>query len=168
VSSSRNQNGATSIRPTDISEEHRIHLQGRRINWPRYQRESSAFHQLSSWYLAWLILRPWRWRRYVPPKRRLAFNGLHGVISQKLVLFERYGCLHPSNHRLVLDNETRTVWLRRRGFPGVKSAGVRNWWHLHIVPKLGILQLNRNLILCYLCTASIISLAWLFSWLFIR
>jgi hypothetical protein len=37
----------------------------------------------SSWFLAWLILRPWRWRRYVRPKRRLTFNGLHGVISQQ-------------------------------------------------------------------------------------
>jgi hypothetical protein len=38
------------------------------------------------WYLAPLI-RPWRWRRYVPPKRRLTFNRLHGVISQKTELF---------------------------------------------------------------------------------
>jgi hypothetical protein len=34
-----------------------------------------------------LFLRPWRWRRYVPPKRRLTLNGLHNVISQKLLLF---------------------------------------------------------------------------------
>jgi hypothetical protein len=27
-----------------------------------------------------------RWR-YVPPKRRLTLNGLHGVIFQKMVLF---------------------------------------------------------------------------------
>jgi hypothetical protein len=26
----------------------------------------------------------WRWRRHVPPKRWLTFNGLHGVISQKI------------------------------------------------------------------------------------
>jgi hypothetical protein len=26
-------------------------------------------------------------RRYVPPKRRLTLNGLHGVISQKIILF---------------------------------------------------------------------------------
>jgi hypothetical protein len=136
--SSRNQNGTTSIKPADVSEEHRIHLQGRRISRPRYQSQSSAFHLLSSWYLAWLILRPWRWRRYVPPKRRFTFNGLHGVISQKLVLFEMYGCLPSSNRRLVLDNETKTVWLRWGGFPGAKSAGVRNWWHLHLVPKLGM------------------------------
>jgi hypothetical protein len=31
-----------------------------------------------------LILRLWRWRRYVPPKRRLTFNGLYDVISQKV------------------------------------------------------------------------------------
>jgi hypothetical protein len=43
--------------------------------------------QLSRWYLARLILRPWRWSRYVPPKRRSTFNGLHGVISQETVLF---------------------------------------------------------------------------------
>jgi hypothetical protein len=34
-----------------------------------------------------LFLLPWRWRRYVPPKRRLKLNGLHGVISQKTILF---------------------------------------------------------------------------------
>jgi hypothetical protein len=34
------------------------------------------------------ILRPWRWRRYVPPKRRVQLYGLHGVISQKMILFK--------------------------------------------------------------------------------
>jgi hypothetical protein len=51
---------------------------------------SSACHLLSRWFLARLILRPWRWRRCVPPKRRLAFSGLHGIISQKIVLFITY------------------------------------------------------------------------------
>jgi hypothetical protein len=35
----------------------------------------------------WNFLRPWRWRRYVPPKRRLHLNRLHGVTSQKMILF---------------------------------------------------------------------------------
>jgi hypothetical protein len=35
-------------------------------------------------FLARLILRPWRWKRYVPPKNWSTFNGLHGVISQTL------------------------------------------------------------------------------------
>jgi hypothetical protein len=52
-------------------------------SWQDY----SACHLLSRWCLAQLISRPWRWRRYVPPKRRLTLNRLHGVISQKMVLF---------------------------------------------------------------------------------
>jgi hypothetical protein len=36
---------------------------------------------------SWLILRSWIWRRYVPSKRRLTFNRLHYVISQKVELF---------------------------------------------------------------------------------
>jgi hypothetical protein len=37
--------------------------------------------------LAWLTLRKWSWRRYVPPKCHVTFTGLHGVISQKIELF---------------------------------------------------------------------------------
>jgi hypothetical protein len=43
---------------------------------------------LPGWFLAQLIFRPWRWRRYVPPKRWLTLNGLNGVIFQKMVLFK--------------------------------------------------------------------------------
>jgi hypothetical protein len=32
------------------------------------------------------------WRRYVRPKRRLNFSELHGIISQKLVLFIKLFC----------------------------------------------------------------------------
>jgi hypothetical protein len=38
-------------------------------------------------FLARLNLRLWRWRRCVTPKCWLIFSGLHGVISQKIVLF---------------------------------------------------------------------------------
>jgi hypothetical protein len=48
---------------------------------------SYSCHLLSLWFLARLILLLWRWRRYFPPKRRLTFNGLHCVKSQKIVLF---------------------------------------------------------------------------------
>jgi hypothetical protein len=40
----------------------------------------------SCWFLAWLIFWPWRWRRHVHPKRRLIFNGLHGITFQKTEL----------------------------------------------------------------------------------
>jgi hypothetical protein len=36
---------------------------------------------------AWFILGPWIWKRHVPPKRRVIFNGLHGDMSQKKDLF---------------------------------------------------------------------------------
>jgi hypothetical protein len=90
---------------------YRLHLQGRRINQTRNERErrwqieelalhgvifkkivlfttrSAYHHLLSRWFLARLILQPWRWRRYVPPEHRLTLNGLRSVISQKIVFF---------------------------------------------------------------------------------
>jgi hypothetical protein len=51
--------------------------------------------------VCWTILRPWRWRQYVPPKRRVQLYGLHGVISQKMIHFKTIAvktsnptCLH--------------------------------------------------------------------------
>jgi hypothetical protein len=41
----------------------------------------------SRWFLAWRILRSWRWGRHVSSKRPLTFNGLHGVVSQKIEFF---------------------------------------------------------------------------------
>jgi hypothetical protein len=65
----------------------------------------SACHLLSRRFLARLILRPWRRRRYIPPKHRLNFNGLHGVISQKRVLFNIGTVHHKINtrHELALS-----------------------------------------------------------------
>jgi hypothetical protein len=62
----------------------------------RSKNKASSCPLLSRLYLARLILRPWRLRRYVPPKCRLTFNGLHGVISQKLALFESVSVLTRS------------------------------------------------------------------------
>jgi hypothetical protein len=37
--------------------------------------------------LAWLILQTWRWRRHVPPKRQLTFNGtLHDIPVDRILL----------------------------------------------------------------------------------
>jgi hypothetical protein len=44
---------------------------------------------------------PCRWRRYVPPKSRLTFNGLHGVISQKMVFFSFTLVLHELLNILI-------------------------------------------------------------------
>jgi hypothetical protein len=50
------------------------------------------------WFLLKLFLRPWRWKQYVPPKRRLKLNGLHCVISQKMILFLPTA-VKTSNHK---------------------------------------------------------------------
>jgi hypothetical protein len=42
----------------------------------------SACHLLTGWFLLKLFCRPWRWRRYVPPKRHLQLNRLHGHIPE--------------------------------------------------------------------------------------
>jgi hypothetical protein len=41
-------------------------------------------------FIGFLTLRLWRWRRYVPPNRRLTFTRLHIVISQKIELLKCY------------------------------------------------------------------------------
>jgi hypothetical protein len=45
--------------------------------------EEVFFSPVSYWSLACLIPGPWRWRRNVPPKRRLTFNRLHNIMYQK-------------------------------------------------------------------------------------
>jgi hypothetical protein len=60
----------------------RFRLQGRRISQAGF-----ACYLLLRWFHTCLILRPWRWRPHVSPKRRFNFSGLHGVISQKIELF---------------------------------------------------------------------------------
>jgi hypothetical protein len=66
----------------------------RNVGW--ISRDYTALYSIRNYYclspaltlvFARLIFPSWRWRRYVPPKRRLILNGLHGVISQKLVIF---------------------------------------------------------------------------------
>jgi hypothetical protein len=61
-----------------------FYLQGRRMS----QANRLRLLRASRSFLAWIILLPWRERWHVPPKRRLTFNGLHGVMSQKIELFK--------------------------------------------------------------------------------
>jgi hypothetical protein len=63
-----------------------LHLQGQR----NVKKEKSV-NQITSiapcWFLAWLILLLWRWKRHGLPVRQLTSNWLHDVISQKMELF---------------------------------------------------------------------------------
>jgi hypothetical protein len=65
---------------TDFSEEHVAHI----FRVEEVAKQVTSKKQVAS--SAWLILRLRRWRRYVPLKYRLTFNGLHGVITQKVEL----------------------------------------------------------------------------------
>jgi hypothetical protein len=53
---------------------YRLHLRGRKIRWLRTLVPRSR------------IFLPWRWRRYVPPKRRF-IQDLHGAVSQNTAFF---------------------------------------------------------------------------------
>jgi hypothetical protein len=64
-----------------FKETYSLRFQGRRISSARNRVKAGG------WFLARLILRSWRRKCYISPKRRLAFNRLYGVISQKRVLF---------------------------------------------------------------------------------
>jgi hypothetical protein len=78
------------------------HETHRRNNYVESHRKRYSFPKGTSHQNSWLatcllaavllnsFIRPWRWRRHVPPKRRLTLNWLHGVISQKIVLFTGY------------------------------------------------------------------------------
>jgi hypothetical protein len=54
-----------------------LHFYGRRI---RQERN----HQKQSWFLAWLTILKWTWKRYVPPKR-CALSKLHAS-TQKITI----------------------------------------------------------------------------------
>jgi hypothetical protein len=56
------------------------------VSWDITLRVTPCLLSASCCFLACLTLHPWGWRRHVPRKRRLTLNGLHGVISQEIVL----------------------------------------------------------------------------------
>jgi hypothetical protein len=55
------------------------------------------------WYLAWLSLQAWKWRRYVPPKLRAYFE-LRDATGRKTGLFKWYKALfHCEVNQLKLN-----------------------------------------------------------------
>jgi hypothetical protein len=85
-----------------------------------------------------------RWRRYVPPKRGLSFNGPHGVISQKIV--------HFITIAVRTSNPTYC-----KGVGNKQSTLERRLAHLKVVVNKQ-LMVTAILIINYLC---ICSLDWL-------
>jgi hypothetical protein len=82
---------------------------------------------ISRWFLAWLILRPWRWRRHVSPKRRLTFNGLQCLISHKMELF-----ITPLWERQILHGKLLIACFL---FVVCLAYYRPWWWRLYVPPK---------------------------------
>jgi hypothetical protein len=79
-----------SLRMVELYLHSPVCLQSRRISQAAGKKQAtSSRHMLSRWFLAQLIFRSWRWRGYIPPKLRFTLNGLHGIISRKMVLFTK-------------------------------------------------------------------------------
>jgi hypothetical protein len=71
---------------------------------------SGSKHLLSRGLLARLVLRRWRWMHYIPPKHRLTFNGLHGVIFQKVVFFVTTSMRTSDTATLIFLHTENTLW----------------------------------------------------------
>jgi hypothetical protein len=71
--------------------------------WGGYSwiRSTSSACYVSSWFLVWFILRTWRWKRHVPPKRWLTFNGMDGIIFHIIITDLRIS--HPTKLILILS-----------------------------------------------------------------
>jgi hypothetical protein len=76
-------------------------------------------------FLLSLFLRPWRWRRYVTPKRRLTLNGLHGVISRKMVLFMRFSSSILDLSKSMRDKILMISVKRRKLKNPMTSSGIK-------------------------------------------
>jgi hypothetical protein len=67
-------------------------------------------------FLVSFILRPRKWKRHVPPKSRLTFNGRHVVISQKIdvfitkILFAFFSMLHKGRKSILQYSAANTCF----------------------------------------------------------
>jgi hypothetical protein len=105
-----------------------LYLQGRTVN----QAGRALFAACFCRFLVWLILRLWRWRRCVPPKRQ-ALSERHDGTNPKIVLVivtaERTS--NPAMFRLCNQNVTVVSKANRRtvthfvAYP--KYQKIKNW-----------------------------------------
>jgi hypothetical protein len=105
----------------------RLHLRGRKISQARNQRESRR--QVGSGFR----------RRYVPSKRQLIFNGLHGV-SPAWKQVTRWLCLPPAFTLVSCSSYSSTLKMEAI-CPSETSADFQRKTR-HYVPEDRILQLT--------------------------
>jgi hypothetical protein len=71
---------------------YRLHLQGRKNKLSKKPAWKHVANYFQAGFLLNLFFRPWRWRRYFPPKRWFTLNGLHCVTSQKMDTLHNHLC----------------------------------------------------------------------------
>jgi hypothetical protein len=115
------------------------------IIWDMMPCNLLSCHLLACWFVLKLFLRSWRWRRYVPPKRWLQLNRLHGVISQKMIHF--LTPVHSMLWNILLDwrevqmSHDEHFWLTKIWrFPTLKLSSDGKCCH------------KNNVIYCYYVT----------------
>jgi hypothetical protein len=139
-----------------FGETYRLHLQSRRNTFSKTSKQAGDKQKPNACFLVLLnlFLRPWRWRPYVPPKRQWKLNGLHGVISQKMILFITTA-VKTSNSTLF------KIWWHGGNTEfgneilSLVSTGSRNYWVFGLCPSSGILKTREHNIFivyfsCYL------------------
>jgi hypothetical protein len=119
-------------------------------------------------FIAWLTLPPWRWKRLVPPKRLLTFNGLHGIASHKIEIFLPFAPLFFLNSFLYfsfpfaylflqydllelsicLYSQIWRYWIfiKSDQWFEYKSAPIRCW--AHMLTSLECIRLSTPLFCC--------------------
>jgi hypothetical protein len=107
---------------------YRLHLQDRRNWFSKNSKQTGCLPPACLLVLLNLFLRSWRWRRYVPRKRRLKLDGLHGVISQKMILvkltyYKAYSA-SPGHLYVLLQNIRKTLREETKSWCKVK----RTWF----------------------------------------
>jgi hypothetical protein len=66
-----------------------------------FDPEAGGGEYASCWFLDWLTIRPWRWRRYVSPKR-WPLSGLHDVTSPKTLTLHSHHCENLKSHKVLI------------------------------------------------------------------
>jgi hypothetical protein len=110
---------------TEVSEEHIASIY--RIE----ETKQLCFLPASWWFLPWIIFPPQKWRRYIPPKRRLTLSGL-GLLD---ACFTLVSCLaYYSTLKMEATCSSETFfdfhWTVRRYIPEDRNI------HNHLCEKL--------------------------------
>jgi hypothetical protein len=124
----------------------RLNLQGRKASKATNQPDVC-------WFLDWLSFRPWRWRRYVPPKRRV-LSELYGVTPQMSLVFTFLFMFIETWRKYMKQSEhpyntNHTNWVKSglASFPPkflLNSTVQSNWTAPHSTPPPLLLLWNLH------------------------